>query len=92
MIIINADKITLTGNKLANKFYYRHSGYQGGLTVRTAKQMRDKQPERMLELAVKGMLPKGRLGRQWVKNYLFMLDLNIHTQHKNLKFTNFVDN
>ena len=63
VIIINADKITLTGNKLENKLYYRHSGYQGGLTVRTAKQMRENTPERMLELSVKGMLPKGRLGR-----------------------------
>ena len=63
VIIINADKITLSGNKLENKLYYRHSGYQGGLTVRTAKEMREKTPERMLELSVKGMLPKGRLGR-----------------------------
>ncbi|CUN01893.1 MULTISPECIES: 50S ribosomal protein L13 [Turicibacter] len=63
VIVINAEKINLTGNKLADKCYYRHSGYQGGLTVRTAQQMRDTQPERMLELAIKGMLPKGRLGR-----------------------------
>ena len=69
VIIINADKITLTGNKLENKLYYRHSGYQGGLTVRTAKQMRENTPERMLELSVKGMLPKGRLGRAMGKKF-----------------------
>jgi len=63
VIVINADKINLTGNKLADKKYYRHSGYQGGLKVKTAEEMRTHQPERMLELAIRGMLPKGRLGR-----------------------------
>ena len=63
VIVINADKINLTGNKLEQKMYYRHSGYQGGLKVRNADEMRTHQPERMLELAIKGMLPKGRLGR-----------------------------
>ncbi len=63
VIIVNAEKINLTGNKLNNKFYYRHSQYQGGLKVTSAKEMRENTPERMLELAVKGMLPKGRLGR-----------------------------
>jgi large subunit ribosomal protein L13 len=64
VIIINAEKIHLTGNKLADKKYYRHSGYQGGLKVTTAGQMLATKPERMLELAIKGMLPKNRLGRQ----------------------------
>jgi len=63
VIVINADKIELTGNKLNAKMYYRYSGYQGGLSVKTASQMRDTQPERMLELAIRGMIPKGRLGR-----------------------------
>lgn len=63
VIVVNADKINLTGNKLADKKYYRHSGHQGGLKVKTADQMRTTQPERMLELAIRGMLPKGRLGR-----------------------------
>jgi len=63
VIVINANKIHLTGNKLEDKLYYRHSGYQGGLKVRTAGQMRENKPEQMLELAIKGMLPKGRLGR-----------------------------
>jgi large subunit ribosomal protein L13 len=64
VIILNASKIELTGNKLQGKIYYRHSMYPGGLKSRTAQDMRDKNPERMLELAIKGMLPKGSLGRQ----------------------------
>lgn len=67
VILINAGKIELTGNKMADKVYYRHSGYAGGLKTRTAQEMRAKFPERMLELAIKGMLPKGTLGRQMFK-------------------------
>jgi len=62
VIVINADKIELTGNKWQQKKYYRHSQYPGGLKVTTAAKMRDTKPERMIELAVKGMLPKNRLG------------------------------
>ena len=62
VIIINADKVVLTGKKLQNKLYYRHSLYPGGLKVTTAQEMLKKKPERMLELAVHGMLPKTRLG------------------------------
>jgi large subunit ribosomal protein L13 len=62
LIIINADKIVLTGNKLLQKKYYRHSGYMGGLKTTTAQEMLNKKPERMIELAVFGMLPKNRLG------------------------------
>lgn len=67
VIIINAAKVNLTGNKLEDKLYYNHSGYTGGLRVRTAKVMREKYPEEMIERAVKGMLPKGRLGRSMFK-------------------------
>lgn len=67
VIILNAAKIELTGNKLNDKIYYRHSGHPGGLKTRTANDMRTKHPERMLELAVKGMLPKNSLGRQMGK-------------------------
>ena len=67
VIIINAEKVELTGNKLNNKIYYRHTMYAGGLKERTALEMRTNYPVKMLELAVKGMLPKGRLGRQQVK-------------------------
>ena len=64
VIIINADKIELTGNKLADKIYYRHSMHPGGLKQRTALEMRTNYSERMIEIAIKGMLPKNRLGAQ----------------------------
>ena len=64
VIVINASKIELTGNKLEDKIYYNHSGYTGGLRERTAKVMREQYPVEMIERAIKGMLPKGRLGRQ----------------------------
>lgn len=67
VIIVNASKVKLTGNKLNDKMYYNHSGYTGGLRVRSAKVMKEQYPEEMLERAVKGMLPKGRLGRQMYK-------------------------
>ena len=67
IIIINASKVNLTGNKLENKMYYNHSQYQGGLRERTAKTMREQYPEEMVERAVKGMLPHNRLGRQMYK-------------------------
>ncbi len=67
VIIINAEKVNLTGNKLNNKIYYNHSGYTGGLRERTASVMIKDYPEEMVERAVKGMLPKGRLGRQTYK-------------------------
>lgn len=67
VIVINAEKIELTGNKLKDKKYYRHSGYPGGLKERTAEEMLAKHPERVIELAVKGMLPKGPLGRKMFK-------------------------
>ncbi|WP_242319771.1 50S ribosomal protein L13 [Bacillus cereus group sp. BfR-BA-01349] len=67
VIIINAEKIHLTGNKLNDKIYYRHTNHPGGLKQRTALEMRTNYPVQMLELAIKGMLPKGRLGRQVFK-------------------------
>ena len=67
VIVVNADKVKLTGNKLMDKKYYNHSGYPGGLRERNAKTMIEKYPEEMVERAVKGMLPKGRLGRAMAK-------------------------
>ena len=67
VIIVNASKVLLTGNKLEDKKYYSHSGYPGGLRTRTAKEMILKYPEEMVEKAVKGMLPKNRLGRAMYK-------------------------
>ena len=64
VIIINAEKIHLTGNKLEGKIYYRHTQYTGGLRQRTAGEMKEKYPTQMLELAIKGMLPKNSLGRK----------------------------
>ena len=64
VIIINAEKVVLTGDKLDKKMYYNHSGYPSGLRERNAKVMQEKYPVEMVERAIKGMLPKGRLGRQ----------------------------
>lgn len=63
VIVINADKVVLTGNKLEDKKYYNHSGFPGGLRERSAKVMIQNYPEEMMERAIKGMLPHGRLGR-----------------------------
>ena len=67
VIIVNASKVNLTGKKLDDKIYYNHSGYTGGLRERTAREMLENYPVEMLERAVKGMLPNGRLGRQMYK-------------------------
>jgi large subunit ribosomal protein L13 len=67
VILINVEKIHLTGKKLTDKIYYRHTMHPGGLKTRTALEMRTNYPERMLELAIKGMLPKNSLGRQQYK-------------------------
>ena len=67
VIITNADKIKVTGKKLEQKVYYRHSDYVGGMKETTLKEMLNKKPERVIELAVKGMLPKGPLGRKMYK-------------------------
>lgn len=71
VIIVNASKVLLTGNKLEDKKYYNHSQYPGGLRVRTAKEMVERYPEEMVEKAVKGMLPHNRLGRA-MYNKLFV--------------------
>lgn len=67
VVVVNAEKIAVTGNRMDAKKYYRHSGYPGGLREMTMRQQLDKHPERVLELAVKGMLPKNRLGRKMIK-------------------------
>jgi large subunit ribosomal protein L13 len=67
VIVINADKIVLTGRKWDQKNYYRHSGYVGGLKTITARKLLEKRPEDIVRFAVKGMLPKNRLGRQIFK-------------------------
>ena len=67
IVVINADKVVLTGRKLDQKNYYRHSGYIGSLKTTTARELRDKRPEDLVRFAVKGMLPKNKLGRQQFK-------------------------
>ncbi|PKL51783.1 MAG: 50S ribosomal protein L13 [Nitrospira bacterium HGW-Nitrospira-1] len=67
IIVINADKIKLTGNKVNDKVYYHHSGYIGGIKAQTAKELLEKKPEKIIEKAVWGMLPKNRLGRMMIK-------------------------
>lgn len=64
VIVVNASKVKVTGKKLEQKIYYNHSDYVGGMKETTLKEMLAKKPERVIELAVKGMLPKGPLGRQ----------------------------
>jgi large subunit ribosomal protein L13 len=67
VVVINAKKIHLTGNKLENKMYYRHSGYPGGIKAASAGELLEKKPETVIKHAVKGMLPKNKLGREQFK-------------------------
>ncbi len=67
IIVINAEKVKVTGRKLDQKLYYRHTGYPGGLKSITLRRQLEKFPERVIEAAVKGMLPRGPLGRQMFK-------------------------
>ena len=67
VIVTNAEKIKVTGKKMDQKMYYRHSDYVGGMKEATLKEMMAKKPEDVIKLAVKGMLPKGPLGRQMIK-------------------------
>lgn len=67
VIVVNADKIKVSGKKLEQKIYYRHSDYVGGLKSASLKEMLERHPDRVIEIAVKGMLPKGPLGRQMYK-------------------------
>lgn len=67
VIIVNADKVKVTGKKMDQKIYYHHSDYVGGMKETTLREMMAKKPEKVLELAVKGMLPKGPLGRSMIK-------------------------
>ena len=67
VIVVNAEKIKVTGKKLDQKIYYNHSDYVGGMRETTLREMMAKKPEKVVELAVKGMLPKGPLGRSMIK-------------------------
>lgn len=78
VIIINAEKVVLTGKKLTDKEYVRHSGHPGGQTIQTADEILRKYPERLVEKAVRGMLPKNRLGDELFRN----LKVVVGTEHK----------
>ena len=86
VIVINADKVKVTGKKLDQKIYYHHSDYVGGMKETTLKEMMEKKPERVIELAVKGMLPKGPLGRQmYTKLHVYALMVPSHIFHLELR-------
>jgi large subunit ribosomal protein L13 len=74
VIVINADKIKLTGKKMTDKIYVRHTGYPGGQRFQTPRELLEKHPERVIEKAVKGMLPKNRLGRRLFTNLFVYAD------------------
>ena len=78
VIIVNADKIKVTGKKMLQKKYYNHSDYVGGMRVTSLAEMMQKKPEKVVELAVKGMLPKGPLGRKMIKK----LHIYVGPEHK----------
>jgi len=78
VIVINAEKVVLTGKKMSDKQYVRHSGYPGGQTFQNPQEILAKYPERLVEKAVKGMLPKNKLGRQLYRN----LHVVIGGEHK----------
>ena len=83
VVIINADKIRLTGNKTETKTYYRHSGYIGSLKSQTARELLEKKPEEVIKKAVRGMLPKNRLGRKLGKKlFVYAGDQHPHAAQK----------
>lgn len=83
VIVINAEKIAVTGKKLGQKIYYHHSDYVGGMKEATLKEMLDKKPEKVIELAVKGMLPKGPLGRKmYTKLFVYAGSEHKHSAQK----------
>ncbi|MGN1148886.1 MAG: 50S ribosomal protein L13 [Lachnospiraceae bacterium] len=83
VIVINAEKIKVTGKKLDQKVYYSHSDYVGGMKEATLREKLDKKPEQVIELAVKGMLPKGPLGRQmFTKLHVYAGPEHPHTAQK----------
>ncbi len=88
VIIVNAEKVALTGSKLDDKMYYRHFGYPGGLKSRTAKRMLELQPQKVLEKSIRGMLPKNRLGDDmYRKLYVYVGPEHPHQAQKPEAYT-----
>jgi large subunit ribosomal protein L13 len=87
VIVVNCDKIRVTGTKLDDKMYYRHSGYPGGFRSETLREVLQRHPERALQSAVRGMLPKNRLGRQMLKKLkLYAGDKHPHAAQQPKEF------
>lgn len=88
VIIINAEKVKFTGNKWSDKIYYRHTNHPGGLKSETASEMLEKHPESILERAIKGMLPKNKLGRQMYRNvYIYAGENHPHEAQQPKAYT-----
>ena len=85
VIVVNAANVKLTGRKATRKIYYHHSNHPGGLKAKTAGEMRDKTPEKLIETSVKGMLPHNSLGHNMGLNYMSMLAQNMIIKLNNLK-------
>ena len=81
IVVVNAEKIQVTGNKLDQKRYYRHSGYPGGIRSRTLREQMERRPEEVLRMAVKGMLPKNKLGKAMAKKLKVYADDEGLTRH-----------
>ena len=86
VIVVNADKIKVTGKKMDQKIYYNHSDYVGGMKETTLKEKMAKKPEDVIRLAVKGMLPKGPLGRDMITKLMYTLDLIISSRLRSQKY------
>ena len=91
VVVINAEKINLTGKKWTDKSYIRHTGYPGGQRSLTATEMFEKEPTRLVEKAVKGMLPKNKLGSAFTETYMFMLVQNTSKTAQTPKVINLND-
>lgn len=86
IIIINSDQIKVTGSKEQKKLYYRHSGRPGGLKIETLQELRLKNPDQIIQKSVKGMLPKGKLGRQLFRNIkIYQTAIHPHTSQQPLE-------
>lgn len=86
IIVLNADKVAVTGNKRTDKVYYHHTGHIGGIKQATFEEMIARRPERVIEIAVKGMLPKGPLGRAMFRKLKVYAGNEHNTRHSNRKF------
>lgn len=85
IVVINAEKVAVTGNKVKDKIYHSHSAFPGGLKSIAFGKLVDKAPERVIKLAVKGMLPRTPLGRAMFKSLKYTLAPSTHTRHNNRK-------